>query len=138
MEMAASIVFTFTLDLSNRPVNGVPGKTPDSCREGWVPVDALGHALSVAGSMTWEVTWALIFGFALSAEGHLELHDLAQHRFPAAGRDSARTVLAHRRPGHAADDEWLTRSRRTGARSRLWGTDPVGQARSGRIQSGPL
>jgi uncharacterized membrane protein YraQ (UPF0718 family) len=30
-------------------------------------VDAIGHALSIAGSMTWEVTWALILGFTLSA-----------------------------------------------------------------------
>jgi uncharacterized membrane protein YraQ (UPF0718 family) len=30
-------------------------------------LDALGHALQVAGSMTWEITWALILGFALSA-----------------------------------------------------------------------
>lgn len=28
---------------------------------------ALGHALAVAGSMTWEILWALILGFALSA-----------------------------------------------------------------------
>ncbi|MGX9882990.1 permease [Streptomyces sp. NPDC002276] len=28
---------------------------------------AIGHALSIAGSMTWEVTWALILGFTLSA-----------------------------------------------------------------------
>jgi uncharacterized membrane protein YraQ (UPF0718 family) len=28
--------------------------------------DALGHALGLAGSMTWEVTWSLILGFALS------------------------------------------------------------------------
>jgi hypothetical protein len=28
---------------------------------------ALGHALTVAGSMTWQILWALIFGFALSA-----------------------------------------------------------------------
>lgn len=28
---------------------------------------ALGHALALAGSMTWEITWALILGFALSA-----------------------------------------------------------------------
>jgi uncharacterized membrane protein YraQ (UPF0718 family) len=28
---------------------------------------ALGHALTIAGSMTWEILWALIFGFALSA-----------------------------------------------------------------------
>src|SRR6202165_3945185 len=28
---------------------------------------AIGHALTVAGSMTWEILWALILGFALSA-----------------------------------------------------------------------
>ena len=30
-------------------------------------LDALGHALSVAGTMTWEITWSLILGFGLSA-----------------------------------------------------------------------
>ncbi len=30
-------------------------------------VDAIGHALAVAGSMTWQITWSLILGFALSA-----------------------------------------------------------------------
>ena len=30
-------------------------------------VDALAHALAVAGSMTWEITWSLILGFTLSA-----------------------------------------------------------------------
>ncbi|MEV7976316.1 permease [Streptomyces sp. NPDC086519] len=30
-------------------------------------MDAVGHALSIAGSMTWEITWALILGFTLSA-----------------------------------------------------------------------
>ena len=30
-------------------------------------VDAIGHALAIAGSMTWEVLWALILGFFLSA-----------------------------------------------------------------------
>ena len=29
--------------------------------------DALGHALATSGSMTWQILWALIFGFALSA-----------------------------------------------------------------------
>ena len=28
---------------------------------------AVGHALSIAGSMTWQIAWALILGFALSA-----------------------------------------------------------------------
>src|ERR1700689_5312052 len=30
-------------------------------------LDAIGHALAVAGSMTWEITWSLILGFTLSA-----------------------------------------------------------------------
>jgi uncharacterized protein len=30
-------------------------------------VSAIGHALALAGSMTWEITWALILGFVLSA-----------------------------------------------------------------------
>jgi uncharacterized membrane protein YraQ (UPF0718 family) len=30
-------------------------------------LDALGHALAVTGTMTWEITWSLILGFALSA-----------------------------------------------------------------------
>jgi len=29
--------------------------------------DAIGHALAVAGSMTWQITWSLILGFTLSA-----------------------------------------------------------------------
>jgi uncharacterized protein len=31
------------------------------------PIDAIGHALSITGSMAWEITWALILGFGLSA-----------------------------------------------------------------------
>jgi uncharacterized membrane protein YraQ (UPF0718 family) len=30
-------------------------------------LDGLGHALALAGSMTWQVTWSLILGFTLSA-----------------------------------------------------------------------
>ena len=30
-------------------------------------LDALAHALAVAGSMTWQITWSLILGFTLSA-----------------------------------------------------------------------
>jgi uncharacterized membrane protein YraQ (UPF0718 family) len=29
-------------------------------------LDAIGHALAVAGSMTWQITWSLILGFTLS------------------------------------------------------------------------
>jgi hypothetical protein len=30
-------------------------------------IGAIGHALELAASMTWEILWALIVGFALSA-----------------------------------------------------------------------
>jgi len=30
-------------------------------------LDALGHALALAGSMTWQITWSLMLGFTLSA-----------------------------------------------------------------------
>ena len=30
-------------------------------------LDAVGHALAVAGTMTWEIVWSLILGFILSA-----------------------------------------------------------------------
>ena len=30
-------------------------------------MDAIIHALSIAGSMTWAIAWALILGFTLSA-----------------------------------------------------------------------
>src|SRR3954447_8630593 len=30
-------------------------------------MNAIGHALAIAGSMTWEILWALILGFVLSA-----------------------------------------------------------------------
>ena len=30
-------------------------------------MNAIGHALLIAGSMTWEILWALILGFGLSA-----------------------------------------------------------------------
>ena len=30
-------------------------------------LEALGHALAVAGSMTWQITWSLLLGFTLSA-----------------------------------------------------------------------
>jgi hypothetical protein len=33
-------------------------------------VSWLWHALAIAGSMTWEILWALILGFALSAVVH--------------------------------------------------------------------
>src|SRR5438128_5898064 len=30
-------------------------------------LEAVGHALAITGSMTWEITWALVLGFSLSA-----------------------------------------------------------------------
>src|SRR5919108_1204001 len=32
-----------------------------------MPIHAVTHALAITGSMTWEITWALILGFGLSA-----------------------------------------------------------------------
>ncbi|MEU9119889.1 permease [Streptomyces sp. NPDC048506] len=37
-------------------------------------MSALSHALTIAGSMTWEITWALILGFALSAVVQAVVH----------------------------------------------------------------
>ncbi|WKU48261.1 permease [Streptomyces sp. VNUA116] len=37
-------------------------------------MQAIAHALSIAGSMTWEITWALILGFALSAVVQAVVH----------------------------------------------------------------
>jgi hypothetical protein len=31
-----------------------------------IVVDAVGHALSLAAAMAWEILWALILGFAIS------------------------------------------------------------------------
>ena len=40
---------------------------------------AVGHALAIAGSMTWEITWALILGFTLSAVVQAVVLVLRQH-----------------------------------------------------------
>ena len=37
-------------------------------------VGAIGHALALAGSMTWEILWALILGFGLSAVVQAVVH----------------------------------------------------------------
>ncbi|MER7466157.1 permease [Streptomyces sp. NPDC097981] len=37
-------------------------------------MDAILHALSITGAMTWEITWALILGFALSAVVQAVVH----------------------------------------------------------------
>ena len=39
---------------------------------------AIGHALAVAGSMTWAILWALILGFLL-AVGTTDLADRVHH-----------------------------------------------------------
>ena len=57
---------------------------------------AVGHALAMAGSMTWEILWALILGFALSAVVQAvvrrETSSAGRRRPPRtlAGRDRAR------------------------------------------------
>jgi uncharacterized membrane protein YraQ (UPF0718 family) len=52
----------------------------------------LWHALSIAGSMTWEILWALILGFALSAIVQALVRRETVVR--ALGGDSPRTVAA--------------------------------------------
>src|ERR1035438_4800642 len=37
-------------------------------------LDAIGHALAVAGSMTWQITWSLLLGFTLSAVVQAVVH----------------------------------------------------------------
>src|ERR1700752_2386182 len=51
---------------------------------------AIGHALSLAGSMTWEITWALILGFALSAVVQAVVRKSTIVRLP--GDDRSRTL----------------------------------------------
>src|SRR5438034_429138 len=44
-----------------------PSGSPPPGKAAMPVVDALGHALAEAGSMTWQITWSLILGFTLSA-----------------------------------------------------------------------
>jgi uncharacterized membrane protein YraQ (UPF0718 family) len=53
-------------------------------------LDALGHALAVAGTMTWEITWSLILGFMLSAVIQALVRRAAVTRL--LGGDRPRTV----------------------------------------------
>src|SRR6266487_2111265 len=53
-------------------------------------LDAVGHALEIAGSMTWEITWALILGFSLSAVVQAAVRRSTVLRF--LGTDSARSI----------------------------------------------
>src|SRR6266700_2193596 len=53
-------------------------------------LDAIGHALAIAGSMTWEITWALILGFALSAVVQAAVRRSTVVRL--LGSDSARSL----------------------------------------------
>src|SRR6266480_74793 len=53
-------------------------------------LDAVGHALAIAGSMTWEITWALILGFSLSAVVQAAVRRSTVLRF--LGTDSARSI----------------------------------------------
>src|SRR6266536_1913386 len=53
-------------------------------------LDAIGHALSIAGSMTWEITWALILGFTLSAVVQAVVQRSTVLRF--LGDDTARSL----------------------------------------------
>jgi hypothetical protein len=53
-------------------------------------LDGLGHALAVAGTMTWEITWSLILGFTLSAVLQALVRRAAVTRL--LGDDGPRTV----------------------------------------------
>ena len=53
-------------------------------------LDAIGHALAIAGSMTWAITWALILGFALSAVLQAAVRRSTVVRF--LGNDAARSL----------------------------------------------
>jgi len=53
-------------------------------------LDGLGHALAVAGTMTWEITWSLILGFTLSAVLQALVRRAAVTRL--LGGDGPRTV----------------------------------------------
>src|SRR6266516_6841831 len=53
-------------------------------------LDVVGHALAIAGSMTWEITWALILGFSLSAVVQAAVRRSTVLRF--LGTDSARSI----------------------------------------------
>src|SRR6266542_2480848 len=53
-------------------------------------LDAIGHALSIAGSMTGEITWALILGFTLSAVVQAVVQRSTVLRF--LGDDTARSL----------------------------------------------
>jgi uncharacterized membrane protein YraQ (UPF0718 family) len=55
-------------------------------------MSAIGHALAIAGSMTWEILWALILGFALSAVVQAVVRRSTIVRL--LGDDRPRTLLA--------------------------------------------
>jgi len=52
----------------------------------------LWHALAIAGSMTWEILWALILGFALSAV----VQAVASTQLCPCGQGRKLTLTAHR------------------------------------------
>jgi len=54
-------------------------------------LDALGHALADAGSMTWQITWSLILGFTLSAVVQAVVRRETVTRL--LGRDSPKTLI---------------------------------------------
>jgi uncharacterized membrane protein YraQ (UPF0718 family) len=57
-------------------------------------LDAIGHALTVAGSMTWEITWSLILGFTLSAVVQAVVRREAVTRRLGSDRPSALVLAA--------------------------------------------
>nr|WP_066956115.1 permease [Streptomyces lushanensis] len=60
----------------------------------------IGRALSIAGSMAWEITWALILGFALSAVVQAVVRRSTVVRL--LGDDRPRTLAVAAGPGVAS------------------------------------
>ena len=68
-------------------------------------LDAIGHALAVAVSMTWEITWSRILGVTLSAVVQAVVRRATVARLLGDERPrTADPVLPLRRPADAHDD----------------------------------
>src|ERR1039458_3649658 len=65
---------------------------------------AIGHALLIAGSMTWAITWALILGFTLSAVVQAVVRRSAIVRL--LGNDRPRTLAVAAGLGAAPASGW--------------------------------
>ena len=76
-----------------RPGWAVPARpaTAPGITDGMRALSAIGHALALAGSMTWQITWSLILGFTLSGVVQAVVHKETIVRL--LGDDRPRTLL---------------------------------------------